>query len=243
MELSEYWAAVRKYWRSVLASIIGGVLLAGIVSMLMQPTYTASTSVYVSVQNGSTASDLLQGQAYAQGQVKSFVRMATMPVVLDPVIAKLGLDTSAEALAQKVTATVPANTSIIDINVTGSDPSLTAKTATGIGLQLITIFNETTPSATDAKQPVLARVVAAAAVPTKWTSPRIALNLVVGFLTGLMIGIGQAVLRHQIAVRASAQNDASQDLPNYSRLVPEASDKDADQPHAGERLAHNDERT
>jgi capsular exopolysaccharide synthesis family protein len=209
VELAEYWGVIRRHWLSVLAAVILGGLLAGIVSLLMRPIYAASASVFVSVQSGTSAGELQQGSTYAANQVKSFAQIATMPVVLDPVIAKLGLDTTAVDLAKSVTATVPTNTAIIEIGVVGTDPVATADIANEVSTRLVAVVGQLAPSGKDNQQAVVATVVAPAAVPTEWTSPRVSLNLALGLLLGLLVGVGQAVLRSRLDTRVVTEDDVA----------------------------------
>ena len=60
----------------------------------MTPVYTASTAVFLTVKSGDTAADLNQGPSYAENQVRSYAQVVTAPVVLQPVIDKLGLATT-----------------------------------------------------------------------------------------------------------------------------------------------------
>ena len=61
--------------------------------------YKATTRSFVSLRGGQTAGELLQGSTFVQNSIQSFVQLAGMPVVLDPVIQQLGLDTTASKLA------------------------------------------------------------------------------------------------------------------------------------------------
>ena len=77
MELMDYLRVARKHWRSILAIVLLTVLGAGLYSMLSKPTYTATTSIFVSVASVNTTSDLNSGSSYAENQVKSFAVVAT----------------------------------------------------------------------------------------------------------------------------------------------------------------------
>jgi capsular exopolysaccharide synthesis family protein len=65
------------------------------------------------------------------------------------------------------------------------------------------------PSGKDNQQAVVATVVAPAAVPTEWTSPRVSLNLALGLLLGLLVGVGQAVLRSRLDTRVVTEDDVA----------------------------------
>lgn len=210
MELADYLRVLRKYWVSVVAIILVGVVSAAVVSLLTTPTYTANASVFVTVQSAGSAGELNQGSTYAENQVKSFAQVVTMPAVLDPVIARLGLDTDAAKLAEDVTVTVPTNTAIIQIAVVGTDPALTAKITNAVADELVVVIGKLSPADDKGKQPVIANVVAPAAVPTERTSPRVLLNLALGALAGLLIGVSQAVLRARFDTRIVTADDIAE---------------------------------
>ena len=210
MELTDYLAIVRKYWVSILACFLTCIAVAGTVSLLMKPVYTASTAVFLTVQSGNTAADLNQGSSYAENQVRSYAQVVTTPVVLQPVIDQLGLPTTPEKLAEHVTATVPTNTAIIRVDVDGGDPAQTATIANAISEELTRIVYELSPQASDGSKSVKATVIAPASVPTQWTSPRVLLNLALGALVGLLVGIGQAVLRSRLDTRVLSEHDVAE---------------------------------
>ena len=207
MELTDYVRILRKYWISVVALTLAGVAAAAGASMLMTPMYTASTSIFFTVQTGGTAGELNQGSVYAASQVKSYAELASTPMVLDPVIDRLKLPTTSASLARRVTASAPTSTSIVNLDVTGTDPAETAATSTAVAQQLILVVDKLSPRAPDGDKAVKATIVAPAAVPTAQTSPRVTMNLALGALVGLMLGLGQAVLRSRLDTRVRNEHD------------------------------------
>jgi polysaccharide biosynthesis transport protein len=210
MELADYLAILRKYWASVLGVAIIGVVVAAVVSLLTTPTYTATASVFVTVQSGGTAADLNQGSTYAENQVKSFAQVVTMPVVLDPVISELGLDVTTAQLAQQITVTIPTNTAVIQVAVVDTDAIRTAQIANAVANQLVSTIGKLAPAGTNGEQTVVASVVAPSAVPLTWTSPRVTLNLGLGVLIGFLIGFGQAVVRARLDTRVVSEEDLAE---------------------------------
>ena len=195
MELADYVRLIRKYWRSVAAVTMAGLAVAVGLSLWTTPSFTAEASVFVSVDSGSSASDLQQGSTYAENQVKSFAQIATMPAVLDPLIRRLGLPTTSVELAKKVTSSVPTGTAIIQVAYVDTSPEMAATVTNAIAQQLTVVVGQLSPNTKSGEQPVLATIVAPASVPTEKTSPRVLLNLAIGALAGLLLGLAQAVLR------------------------------------------------
>jgi len=207
VELMDYLRIARKHWRSIVAILLLTVLGAGLYSMLSKPTYTATTSIFVSVVSVTTAGDLNSGSSYAENQVKSFAVVATAPIVLQPVIDSLGLRTTPDELAKKVTATVPVNTAMIDVAVVDGDAAEAARIANALGEQIVTTVKELAPPSTNGGQTVAATIISPAVTPLSPTTPRTAQNLALGFAVGLLLGAGQAVLRDVLTTRVRTEQD------------------------------------
>ncbi len=209
MELTDYLSILRTYWVSMVAVFLVGIAAAAGITLTMKPVYTASTAIFLTVQSGDTAGELNSGSSYAENQVRSYAQVVTSPVVLQPVIDKLGLGITAEKMAEKVTATVPTNTAIINIEVTDHDAALSADIANAIGSQVTTIVESLSPQSADGTKRVKATIIAPASVPAEWTSPRVLLNLALGALVGLLLGVGQAVLRARLDTSVVTEDDVA----------------------------------
>ena len=138
MELRDYLHILRKNWLIILALTLVGVGAAAAYSLTRTPLYEAESSVFVSTQAGSgTIQDLNQGSNFSLDRVPSYVLVATSPVVLNPVIDDLGLDTTASQLAKQISVSSPLNSAIINVSVQDADPQLAADiaNATAAGLQ------------------------------------------------------------------------------------------------------------
>lgn len=210
MDLNDYLRVAKRHWVSVGALLLVGIAVAAVVSLLVKPVYTASAAIFLTVQSGNSAGELAQGSSYAENQVRSYTQVVTTPVVLQPVIDKLGLDLTPAELAERVTATVPTKTAIIRLDVTGNDAAQTADIANAIAEQLMVTAGELSPQTQDGAKTVKATVITPASVPLEWTSPKVARNLAIGALLGLMLGVGQAVLRTRLDTRIISEADVAE---------------------------------
>jgi len=209
MELRDYLVVLRKYWLSIVAITVLGIAAAACISLLMKPVYTAQTAVFLSVNGGNSASDLVQGANYASNQVNSFAQVVTTPVVLQPVIDKLGLDTTPAELAKSITTTIPTNTAIVQIAVKDTSAAQSATIAQAVSESLVAGVQKLSPADTTGSQTVAATILTPATVPTAWTSPNVLLNLALGFLVGLAIGVGQALLRNILDLSIRDEDDVA----------------------------------
>lgn len=209
MELRDYVAVLRKYWVSIVSVTLLGLTIAAIVSLVTPPSYTARTAVFISVRGGDSASELLQGANYATNQVRSYAQVATTPTVLQPVIDKLGLQTTPALLAQAVTASIPTNTAIVEVAVVDRDAELSARIAQATSEQLVATVDQLSPADAAGKRAVVATIVTPATVPLEKTTPRTSLNLAAGLLLGLLLGFGQAILRNALDRSVRSEDDVA----------------------------------
>ncbi len=209
MELRDYVAVLRKYWISIVCVTLLGIAAATVVTLATPPTFTARGAVFLAVRGGDSASELAQGASYATNQVRSYAQIATTPTVLQPVITKLGLDTTPATLAESVTSSIPTSTALIELAVVDGDPELSAKIAQAISEQLVVTVDQLSPADGNGKRAVVASIVTPATAPLERTTPRTALNLAVGLLAGLLLGFGQAMLRNTLDRSIHTEEDVA----------------------------------
>ena len=207
MELADYLRILRKYWRSITAVTLGTLLLAALFSLVSKPTYTSSSTIFLSIRSANTAGELNAGSSYVENQAQSFAKVAKTPIVLQPAIDDLDLETTPEKLAGSITASVPTNTATIDLSVVRGDPAEAAEITEAVSNRLIVIVAQLSPPGPDGAEPVIATVVKPATTPTSPTSPNVPQNLALGVLLGLLLGAGQAILRDTLNVYVRTVND------------------------------------
>jgi len=228
VELKDYIRILRKRWIVIVALTLIGVIGAGAASVLTTPVYTATTQVFVSTSqsSGGTASDLNAGNSFTLQRVQSYAQTVGTDIVLRPVIRALGLDVTVESLAKQVEATAPVNTVILEISVTDTDPTQAAAIANAIGETLPRVVDEIEKSDAGGASPVKVSTLQPAVVPIDPTSPNNRLNLALGFLVGLALGVGIAVLLEVLDTRIRSIRDIEQ-LSDVSVIGGIAFDADA----------------
>jgi capsular exopolysaccharide synthesis family protein len=108
-------------------------------------------------------------------------------------------------LAKEVNANVPNGTALVDIQVTDRNAARAADLANAISYQLIAVVNQYETSAAGSS-PVKLTITEPATVPASPVSPKPVLNLILGALIGVILGIGAALLRDAMDTRlASAE--------------------------------------
>lgn len=178
--------------------------------MLVKPTYTATTQLFVSIQGSGTVSELQQGNTFSQARVQSYVKTVDTPVVLQPAIDSLGLNTTSDHLAGSVKASTDLNTVLINIAVSDTSPVQAAAIAQAVADSLIKAVDSLEKPKTGGSSPVSLSIIAPAVAPSSPSAPNTRLNLLLGLGAGLALGCGAALLRTTLDNRIRGEADLRQ---------------------------------
>lgn len=204
---------LRNGWLLVAALVIAGGLGAFVASKSREKEYTATTRLFVSVQAGATATDLLQSSTFAQQRVKSYADVVTTRAVLAPVAARFGR--SAKELAANVSATVPIDTVLIGVAVKDSSPQQAALIANAIGAEFRRVVTTLEIPASEGGSSVRVTQVQGAIPPSAPSAPNNRNAGIFGALLGLIAGWGILLARDRLdtRIRVPADLDGVTTLP------------------------------
>lgn len=221
MELTDFFRLARRNWRLISAFTLTALGLVALLMVMTPREYLAEAELYVSTAGGESVTDLAQGGSFTQRQVTTYADLATTPLILDQVIDDLGLDTSATEMSQRVTASVPPDTVLIDIAAIDEDPGLAAEIANAVAARFSETIQELERVADGTDSPVKATVVRAATAPEQPASPNPTRNLALGGVLGLLGGLGLAVLRDLLDKRVRGESDIARvtDLPTLGAIA------------------------
>ena len=205
--MTEYLTALRKRWFVIaLLAVLGGSL-GYYQAHTATPLYRASSEMYVSLANGDTVGELVQGSTYTRSLVESFVQLAGTPVVLDPVIDELGLTVSSQSLAGAVSANSPLNTVIIEVTAVSRNPDRAAAIANSVAKHLSQTVSDLSPTSTSGASTVKMNVVSPASAPTHPFSPNKKLQVMTGIFVGLALGFVIALIMSRLDTRVRTLKD------------------------------------
>lgn len=207
VDLQTYLRIFRKRWKAIAAVLLAIVLVVAAYTFLAPKKYDSSLQFFVSTSDSTDAAQLAQGSTFSQARVTSYTQLVTAPVVLQPVIERLHLDSSAAALGKHVTATVPQNTVLIDVDVTASSPQKAQRIAAAIGKQFPKTVENLEKVSKNADSPVKVTVTKSAITNDVPMSPRPTRNLALALVLGLLLGIGAAMLRHVLDSKVRTKDD------------------------------------
>src|SRR4051794_1285725 len=195
----------------MVACFLVGIGAAAALSALTTPIYQSNATLFISTPDSSGVAGAYTGSLFTQQRVKSYVNFVSSPRVAQTVIDDLNLPITAGALASKVSANAPLDTSLINISVTDPSPRLAQQLAQGVADSFSKLATqlETAPGA---PSNVKITVVRPAQIPSSPIEPRTKLNIALGALIGLGAGVVYSVLRETIDTRiksVEAVNEAS----------------------------------
>lgn len=227
MDLHAYLRLLRKQWK-VIAGIATAVVVASVaVTLLVPRTYQSQLQFFVSTMDTSDNSQLAQGSTFLQQRVKSYAQLVTAPVVLQPVVTKARLDTTAEKLANDVAATIPPDTVLIDVSVDARTPGQAQRIARAVASEFPKTVANLEKVSKKKDSPVKVTVTKAPTFNPSPVSPRPFRNVAIGLVLGLLLGLGIAALRQMLDSRVRTKEDASLVAPDVPVLGAISFDDDA----------------
>ncbi|MDX6315677.1 MAG: tyrosine-protein kinase, partial [Streptomyces sp.] len=205
MDLRDYLRVLSRRWRVIAALTLLGTGLGVLATYAATPEYRASTTLFVSMQDGADTTQLNQGSVFTQARVQSYAKMATSPLVTRPVVRSLNLGMTPAQLASRISASAQLDTVLLRITVTDTKPVRAALISNTVAERFADMVSGLEKPANADYSPVRLSVTEPASIPTTPFSPRPLVNLALGLLSGLALGAGCAVLRESVdtSVRTS----------------------------------------
>ena len=214
LDLADYLNVLRTYWKAIVAFTVLATMAAAGWTLLQPKVYSSDSSGIVVTPGSDNVSLALAGDSLAKAKVKDYESVAKSRLVADRVIHALDLKTSADALLGSISIKVPLDTAQITVTAKSADPATAQRVAdawvNGLADQVEAI--ETAPSNGTASNPATAgagssantatavRVLplGKAVLPSSPTSPNTKLNLALGALVGLALGVAYALIRRHL---------------------------------------------
>lgn len=207
MDLRAYLQILGRNWILIVATTLAGLLIGGVASVLTKPAYVSETQLFVAIQGSGSVQELQQGNSFSQARVQSYVRTVDSPLVLQPAIDSLGLPVTAEALAQKISATTDLNTVLIKITASDHSPVQAAAIARAVADSLVSTVDSLEKPEGQGTSPVKLSVIKPATPPISPSAPNTKLNLLIGIVLGLCSGLGIALLRTTLDTKIRGEAD------------------------------------
>ncbi|WP_332666025.1 polysaccharide biosynthesis tyrosine autokinase [Aeromicrobium sp.] len=216
MELRQLARTLRRRWKFAVVVFILGIIGAAAVSASITPTYQSSARVYITSTSSGTF-DAYQLGIYSAQRVSSYADLARDPEILQRVIKRVGLDITPNELAPRVKTEAIVNTVILQVTVTDPDPRTAQMLARAEATEITKLvaklekpIDQPTGDGAAAVAPIVARLAGDASFDANPIAPRTGINLAVGALLGLLVGVGGAVLRDMFDTSIKTPEDLAE---------------------------------
>lgn len=190
ISLKELFLTLKKrIWLIVSITILAVIVSAVLSYFVLTPIYSASTQILV---NQSKSEESLYSNYEVQTNlqlINTYNVILKSPRILDQVIDELNLKLSTDELSERITVESESESQVITITVEDESPRL----ATDIANTIASVFQE---NVSDIMNVDNVAILASATVSDNPTpvKPQPVLNMLIGFVVGLMVSVGLALL-------------------------------------------------
>ncbi len=188
IDLLELLSYFRRFIVWIAAGFIIGALIAGLITKFaITPKYTATSKMYMvssSTQSVVDLTDLNIGQSIS----KDYVELLKTRPIIEGVIEEQGLVYSYEEFVNMINLSVVADTRIINIKVTSTDPKEAMNMANALAEKGV----KELPKLMETPEPHIAEY---AIIPVQKSSPSLSKNTVMGALIGLILVLAFLTVR------------------------------------------------
>jgi capsular exopolysaccharide synthesis family protein len=216
--LRAYLQVLLKRWRIVVACTVLVLGAAATLTYLTPPTYAANATAFVSISSAGTAdASIYQSSQFAMQRVKSYTEAVKSPSVLQPVIDKLDLPMTVRDLRSVVSAENPVDTVLIKVTATDRSAQRAQAIVNAVSDQLGVVIERLETPRDGGQPPVKVTTTVPSLAPQSPISPRVPLNMALGLLAGLALGVIVAVIREQ--QDTTIKGDELEDLTGRQALA------------------------
>ena len=205
IDLFELFRAILKHIKLIIVlCILFGVGGFFGTKLLIAPTYTASTSIYLTPQISESGSLDYNSQMANSKLVSNAVKLLTQDNIMSEVAKDVGLE-SAESVKKIVSVSNESNTEIITISATTTDPKLSKDIAN----DTVSTFIRTMQKNLNVRNIEVVDKAKLSYVPS---GPNVKKNTMMAGVVGLLVGVGYAVLKFLLDNRLRTKEEAEKYL-------------------------------
>lgn len=202
MEITDYLRVLRKRWRTTAVFVVLCLAAALVLDLSATRKYEATAQLFVSANDtGGLATSLQSAAEFSQDRVQSYADIINSRQITNQVAAQLNVGLTGKQISKEISADAPLNTVLVNLHVTDTSASRATLVANAVATEFTSYaaLLEASSSGTGSSgPPVKVTVVKPATLPTSPVSPNGVLDIALGLIVGLLLGIGAAALRETL---------------------------------------------
>lgn len=200
MHLRQTLRLIIARWPTIISLMLLAVAAAALLTYRTTPVYESTAQVYVTSTQAESAVDDTPTQ-----RVESYARLVRGDRIAARVIDSLGLSISPESFSEKVSSEVESGTTIVRVSVSDRNSDLARQMARELSREFVDYAGELEGGGSNPN--VRATVIDEASAPGNPVSPNTAVNLLLGGLIGLALGLVIAVIRALVDTSIKSADD------------------------------------
>jgi capsular exopolysaccharide synthesis family protein len=205
VDVAGFFRAIRKSWWIVITTTLLGLGMFAFLVIRTPPTYASNLTFFVNTA-ATAGTNPLQSDQYAQQRVNSYVVLVSSERLVRMVLQDTQLTMSVQKVRGEISASSPLNTVVLDVTVTDTSGPRSLRLATSISTQFVKLIHDTDPS-------VNLELFSGPTLNPTPVAPKTKLDLILGGLVGIAVGIALAVIR-QLADTSIRTSSALRDVAN-----------------------------
>ncbi|MBD7919256.1 polysaccharide biosynthesis tyrosine autokinase [Cellulomonas sp. Sa3CUA2] len=219
MELTDQLRAIRKNWWIVVLTLLTTLGAAFAVTARATPEYESTLTFFVAAS--SDTGTALQADEFAQRRVAAYAGVLTSGRLAERIVAGRDLGLTPQEASARITATPQPDAILLSAVVRDTRPERAHAIGEAIAEELGPLVQELERTDAASRATVSLTVISGPTTPTSAVSPRPALNLGVGLLAGLALGVSLAIARQVLdrTVRTPEHVRAATSLPTLSTIT------------------------
>lgn len=203
ISLQEIAKIIRKRLLLIIILTLTSIGISAAISFyVLTPIYHAQTQILVNQSSNPEEAYSWQTTETDLRLINTYNVIITSPVILTPVIEKLELDVTPTQLMEQITVSNESDSKVVNINVTDSDPVLAAE----ISNTVAEVFKEEIPKLMSVDNITILSVAKLDDIPSP-IKPDKMLNIAIGTVIGLMLGVGVAFLLEILDTTIKSEKD------------------------------------
>lgn len=190
----------------ILIAVLGAAVAFAFTKFLIKPVYQSSTQVYVTNNSLTTTEQINVGDLQSSNYLtKDYMILVKSNPVLEQVIADMNLDMTTSELSDKIVVSTPTDTRILTIAVSDTDPMLAKKIVDAVReaskTQIQSVMGIETVNTVEESN-----------LPENPVSPNTKMNVLMGFVLGLILSIAVVIIRFMLDDTIKVQEDVEKYL-------------------------------
>ncbi|WP_368863198.1 Wzz/FepE/Etk N-terminal domain-containing protein [Staphylococcus hominis] len=204
LDLSKFLSALRKNLKLLILLPIIFVLISALITLfLMKPEYEANTQVLVNQKEKNSQMMAQEVQSNIQ-LVNTYSEILKSPRIIDEV-AKKDSEFSSSEIKNMLNVTTQAESQILNVNV----KSDSKKNAEKVANTIAKVFKSEMPDIMNVNNVTVLSSANGTAIKV---SPKLANNLIIGFILGLFLAVVIIVLKELFDKRIRTEEDVEKEL-------------------------------